>query len=154
MNTAAWRLPPESLTLNRDEVHVWRAHLSALPSAVTDLLGTLAPDERARAERFHFEKDRNHYIVARGVLRAILGRYLNVAPDEIRFAYSHYGKPALAGDLKADPLRFNLSHSHELALYGISHGREIGVDVEYIRPLVANEQIAERFFSSNEVAML
>lgn len=154
MNAAAWRLPPESLVLNRDEVHVWRAQLNALPAAVTNLLGTLAPDERARAERFHFEKDRNYYIVARGILRAILGRYLSVAPAEIRFVYSHYGKPTLAGNPHVNPLRFNLSHSHELALYGVTLGREIGIDVEYIRPDVANEQIAERFFSANEVARL
>jgi 4'-phosphopantetheinyl transferase len=150
----SWRLPPESLALNDDEVHVWRAHLNVSPATVRNLLDTLAPDERARAGRFRFEKDRSDYIVARGVLRAILSRYLRVAPAGIRFAYSHYGKPTLAAQQDAKPLRFNLSHSHGLALYGVTLGREIGIDVEYVRPEVANEQIAERFFSTSEVAQL
>ena len=66
----------------------------------------LAADEKARAERFYFEKDRKHFIVARGVLRAILGRYLNRAPECLSFCYSSYGKPALAGepDAECDPL--------------------------------------------------
>lgn len=154
MNTDAWRLPPESLVLNHDEVHVWLAHLNVSPTTVRNLADTLSPDEKAMAGRFRFEKDRNHYITARGALRAILGRYLRVAPAKIRFAYSHHGKPALATEGNAKPLRFNLSHSHELALYAFTLGREVGIDVEYIRPDVANEEIAERFFSSNEVAQL
>lgn len=154
MSAGVWRPPPESLVLNREEVHVWSAHLNVLPTTVRSLADTLSPAERARAGRFRFEKDRNRYIVARGILRAILGRYLRVAPAEIRFAYNYYGKPALAAEGDAKPLRFNLSHSHQLALYAFTLEREIGIDVEYIRPDIANEEIAERFFSPNEVVQL
>jgi 4'-phosphopantetheinyl transferase len=135
-------------------VHVWRVALDQSPSQAEALLGILAPDEQRRAERFHFRKDRRRFVVARGVLRIILGRYLHTAPDDLRFSYSRYGKPALAGASGVDAVRFNVSHSHELALYAITLDREIGLDIEYMREGFAGEQVAEQFFSPREVATL
>ena len=101
-----WRSPPETLVLDCDEVHVWRATLDQTPSQIQSFRHNLAADEQARAERFHFERDREHFIVARGVLRAILGGYLNRAPECLSFCYGSHGKPALAGesDRGCDPL--------------------------------------------------
>jgi len=121
---------------------------------VRGLLRTLTLDERARARRFRFPRDRDRFIVARGVLRAILGRYLGVDPGRLRFRYSPYGKPALAGPFEDEGIRFNLAHSQGIALYAVSRGREVGIDVEYVRADLADERIAERFFSPREVATL
>ena len=149
-----WRAPPETLELGSDEVHVWRATLDQTPSQIQNFRRNLAADEQARAERFHFERDHEHFVVARGVLRAILGRYLNQAPECISFCYSSHGKPALAGESGGDAIRFNVSHSHGIALYAVTRGREVGVDLEHIRSNLAVMEIAERFFSRREVAML
>ena len=146
--------PGAPLSLGADEVHIWHAALNQPAAAVGDLSRSLAPDETARAGRFHFQKHRDHFVVARGVLRALLGRYLNAAPAGLRFSYTHYGKPFLADEERHDGLRFNVSHSHERALLAFTRGREVGVDIEHIRPEVATEQIAERFFSAGEVAAL
>lgn len=142
------------LDLGNDGIHVWRANLDLKPSRVQSLQQTLAMDEQERAERFYFQKDREHFIVARGLLRTILGHYLNMEPAQLRFCYSLHGKPALAGELGRNELRFNLSHSCGLALYAITRGRELGVDVERIRPELVDEQIAERFVSPREFAIL
>ncbi len=148
----SWCLPPKKLTLADDEVHVWCAALNLKASRVHRLEQILSADERTRAERFYFQKDHEHFIVARGLLRAILGRYLDIEPSQVRFSYSSYGKPFLAGE-GGDAFRFNLSHSNGLALYAISHRRELGIDLEYIRPKLVDERIAERF-SPREVAAL
>jgi 4'-phosphopantetheinyl transferase len=140
--------------LARDEVHVWRAALDVAPTEAAGLRKTLAADERARAGRFHFERDRAHFIVARGVLRAILGCYLTRAPECLSFCYNAHGKPALAGGPDAQAIRFNLSHSDGVALYAVARGREVGIDVERIRCNLAVAEIAERFFSRREDAML
>lgn len=140
--------------LGRDEVHVWRATLDQTPSRIQRFLHTLAADERARAERFHFERDREHFIVARGVLRAILGGYLKRAPECLSFCYGSHGKPALAGESGGNAIRFNVSHSRGVALYAVARGREVGIDLEHIRFDVAVAEIAERFFSRREVGML
>jgi 4'-phosphopantetheinyl transferase len=133
------------------DVHVWRASLDR-PEATTDrLFLTLAPDEMRRARRFHFLEDRHHYIAGRGILRALLGAYLGRPPSELSFGYNAFGKPVLAGE---PSLRFNLSHSRGLALYAVAWGREVGVDVEHVRPDFAGEAIARRFFSAPEVAAL
>ncbi len=150
----SWPLPPKTSRLTCDEVHVWRAALDQSPSLVARLFYSLATDERERAEGFYFHKDREHFIVARGLLRAILGRYLTIDPAQLRFNYSSYGKPSLPSESGGDALRFNLSHSHGLALYAFTRGREVGIDLERVRPDVADGQIAERFFSPREVAML
>jgi 4'-phosphopantetheinyl transferase len=151
---SSWRSAPEPLKLDHNEVHVWRAALDPEKSGLYNLEQTLSPDEQARAERFYFQKDREHFIVARGLLRAILGLYLNQDPSQLRFCYSIYGKPSLATSSGESALHFNVSHSHGLALYAVTSGREIGVDLEHLRADFAGEDIAERFFSRREVEAL
>jgi len=107
-------------------------------------------DERMRAERFHFERDRKRFIVRRGILRTILGCYLSIEPSRLRFCYGKNGKPALADTSGKGRIRFNLSHSEGLALVAFTRDREIGVDIEHIRDISEMEQIAERFFSVRE----
>jgi 4'-phosphopantetheinyl transferase len=147
-------LPPTRLTLGVNEVHVWRARLELDPQEFDRLQLTLSPDELGRAARFHFSRDRQHFIAARGILRDILSRYLVRSPAELDFCYSSFGKPKLAADCSADGLRFNLSHSGHIALYAVARQRELGIDVERIEPKFADDGIAEKFFSRNEVAKL
>ena len=156
MSPQHWYLPPERLTLDRnDEVHVWRSLLDLPGEYVDRLAEILADDERARADRFHFDKDRAHFIVAHGVLRSILSRYLiDRAPRELRFTSNAYGKPALDRATANLDLFFSLSHSRDLALVAVTRGREIGIDVEYVRPDLVEERLAERVFSPNELAAL
>lgn len=147
-----WSAPPPTVVAAEAEVHVWRASLDLPPPRVRALLASLAHDERDRAERFHFQVHRDRFIAGRGLLRAILARYLGRTPDQLRFSYSPHGKPAVAANTGAGDLRFNVSHSDGLALYAITRGREIGVDVECLRPDFVSEEIARRFFSPREVA--
>lgn len=149
-----WERLPADLTLLSDEVHVWCASLDMTTPHMQPLQDALSADELERASRFHFAKDRRRFVVARGVLRSLLGRYLGVEPRQLRFSYSAYGKPALVPTSGETGLRFNVSHSHDLALYAVTYGREIGVDIEHIRANIACEEIAERFFSRQERALL
>lgn len=150
-----WASPPRPPRLANGEVHVWLASLTQPAAQVAELRELLDADERGRADRFHFEKDRGRFVVARALLRRLLGLYLNARPAELSFAYGAFGKPELRGEAGAPPaLRFNLAHSHELALYAFARGREVGVDLEHVRPDLAGEEIAERFFSAREVAAL
>lgn len=153
LNTV-WVAPPEQLALHEDEAHVWRASLTRTPSELQGLSSLLSPDETDRAQRFHFERDRASFIAARAVLRTILAAYLKLNPAHLQFSYSAHGKPSLSDEAGSGGLRFNLSHSHALALYAVTRNREIGVDIEQIRADFAGEEIAERFFSSTEIAML
>lgn len=151
-SNSVWGQPPPHLTLAEDEIHVWRACLDQPTACLQQLLAKLSADERMRAERFYFEQDRKRFIVARGLLRTILSCYLGIEPSELEFCYGLRGKPALVNS-GGSTLRFNLSHSQGLALYAIAPTREIGIDLEHIRPLPA-AQIAERFFSAQENAIL
>jgi 4'-phosphopantetheinyl transferase len=145
-----WTVPGSHPVLSATEVHVWRVTLDTDPLPYS---GFLSEDERARAARFRFDRDRDHYTVARGVLRRLLGRYLEVRPSDLAFTYGEHEKPALAVPAGVD-LRFNLSHSHGLALIAVSRGREVGVDIEYVQREVGDEGIARRFFSAAEVEVL
>jgi len=145
---------PEPLTLGDKEVHVWHVSLDLPVSQIQRLGQTLSEEERRRAERYRFQKDRTRFIVSHGVLRTILGRYLKTKPGRVRFCCNACGKPELAEETGNGALRFNMSHAHERALYAVTYGRAVGVDIEYIRPDLAEEKIAERFFSPLEVAVL
>lgn len=146
----AWPPVPANLALNAGDVHVWCAFLDRAPVQLERLWQTLSAEEKARANRFYFERDKNHFIVARGVLRTILGRYLDVAPAEIAFAYGEHGKPELASSFASSTLQFNLSHAQGVALYAFGFGRALGIDVEKIRFLDDAVPIAARFFSAWE----
>jgi 4'-phosphopantetheinyl transferase len=148
MPSQLWRLPDGDIALSSRDVHVWRASLSVSETRLADFHAILADDELARAARFRNPQHSAHYTVGRGVLRMLLSRYLNRQPQDIHFSYSHYGKPFIED--AAETLRFNLSHSQELALYAFTHQREIGIDIEYMRSVSSRDQIAEQFFSPNE----
>ena len=154
MDDHAWLTASEALTITPHEVHVWRASLDWDSTAVLPFVETLAGDELARAERFHSAVHRNRYIAARGILRTLLSRYLGTPPGDLTFTQNVHGKPALAPGREALNLRFNLSHSQDLALFAFAVGREVGVDVEFVRSSANEDRLAERFFSPDEVAAL
>ena len=147
-----WSHPPETQKLPNDEIHVWRASLDLTTSRITSLYDSLSPDERVRANRLRFDKPREHFIAARGLLRAILSRYLHVSPDQLEFRYSPHGKPSLIPSEK-HTFNFNLSHSEGFGLYAVSCAQSIGIDLELVRPVSDMEQLVERFFSVQERAV-
>jgi 4'-phosphopantetheinyl transferase len=150
----AWLLPPSNPTLANHEVHIWKADLHCTEVELQHLSTLLAPDEQQRAARFYFEKDRHQYCVARGLLRLILSVYLSEHPSSLQFAYSPYGKPALQSRPHDDPLQFNVSHSHGIALYAVAQQDKVGIDVEYLRADFGWREIVEHYFSEREIQML
>lgn len=111
--------------------------------------GLLSADERERADRLRFERDRRRYVVGRALLRTLLARYTAAPAEELAFGYGELGKPWL----DAGP-SFNLSHSGDVALYAFAAAGELGVDVELDDADFATDRIAERFFSPAEVSAL
>jgi len=140
--------------LGPGEVHVWSALLDPASTDIGRFSEILSQDEKERASRFHFEKNRNEFIISRGSLRVLLGSYLGVPPRELGFAYSRYGKPYLAGSDHISPMEFNLSHSEGIVVLAFTKGRRVGVDIEYVGRNFDFEEIAERFFSLAEQQML
>ncbi len=145
-----WCTPPPELSLPANAVHVWRADLGLEAAYLRRLEQNLSADERGRASRFRFARDRDRFIGARGLLREILALYLNASPGRLSFGYGAHGKPFLAGE-EHSTLRFNVSHSFDAMLLAIGHMREVGVDVEGVRNNgVAMEEIAETVLSEPE----
>jgi 4'-phosphopantetheinyl transferase len=149
-----WSPPPNFLLLAPEEVHAWRARLELAAPLVERLRRTLSVEERERAARFRLPEAEARFTAARGMLRDILARYLDRDPSALRFGYGPHGKPFLVSPVGCSGLEFNLSHSHGMALCGVTQGRQIGVDVEKIRSNADWERIAARFFSARESAML
>jgi len=145
---------PTDLHLENNQVQVWQAWLDCSTQELTRYDALLSVDEKARAGRFHFEKDRNHYIVCRGLLRLILSTYLDIKPTQVEFSYGRYRKPALKTGLGIKDLEFNLSHSKDLGVFAFCLERPIGIDVEYIRPMPDEDRFAEQFFSTSETAWI
>jgi 4'-phosphopantetheinyl transferase len=136
------------------EVHIWHAHLHLVSQSTQRLFSTLRPDERARAESFRFEKDRNRYATARGILRSLLGRYQGADPGRLEFSYGPFGKPFLAFDSHESTLHFNVSHARDLAVFAFSRDQEIGIDLESIQPHFDFEHLAKSFLPPAELAEL
>ncbi|WP_425215597.1 4'-phosphopantetheinyl transferase family protein [Tumidithrix helvetica] len=146
----------QEIGLPSNEVHLWYVDLQVC-DRLLELKATLSLDEQQRADRYRFDLHRQRFILARGHLRLILGRYLTIQPAQVQFTYSPSGKPQLADRLweastmGAGNLEFNLSHAENLAVYAVTCNRAIGVDVEYQQRSIEDvEQLAQRFFSSQE----
>jgi 4'-phosphopantetheinyl transferase len=127
------------------DVHVWLADIDGpAPS------GLLSADEEDRAARFYFERHRRRFVAGRTTLRRILATYLEESPAALQFSYGAHGKPALVGQEGDEGLRFNLAHCQGRAIYAVTRGREVGVDIEALRPMPDALDLAERFFSETE----
>ena len=142
--------PHKHISIQKNEVHVWTVSLATPAIEVERLYTLLSHDERVRAGRFCFVEHANRYTVARANLRRILSRYIDTAPELLRFEYTANGKPFVANG----PIHFNLSHSSDVAVVAVTRDREIGIDVEQIRRDNDLLEIAEHYFAPEERAAL
>jgi 4'-phosphopantetheinyl transferase len=149
-----WPSRSDAPELPQNEIHVWLAPLVVTSDELAALRNVLSSEEKARAERFIFEKDRDRFISAHGTLHRLLGAYLRCLPESISFTRRANGKPAVSTRDTARGIRFNLSHSGDFMLVGVGRDREIGIDIEKVRAERAGEEIARRFFSTQEVEEL
>lgn len=144
-NRAAQPLSVRNFTAST--VHVWHASLEQPTEVVTHLGSFLSDEERKRSERFYFDRDRQFFIVSRGILRVLLSQYTDTPPGDIQFNYTFHGKPYLRW---RPDLCFNLSHSGRLVMYAFSPGCRVGIDIEFMHPIEEMGKIAERNFSTQE----
>ena len=156
MSNLTWRQPISLPSLAQNEVHIWRVHLPLAPKHYADLWQVLNEEERERARCFHFERDRECSVTARGILRLLLAWYgagengVELKPASLSFSYNTYGKPELPG-LR---LAFNVSHSGAMILLAFSALQPLGIDVEHMRAQSDLESLARHFFASEECTTL
>jgi 4'-phosphopantetheinyl transferase len=136
------------------DLHIWSAALSGSTEELAHFHSLLAADEKARAERFYFERDRDRYIVGRGILRTLLAGYLDMQASEIRFVYGPQRKPAVDLPRGNKTLHFNLAHCNEWAAYVFGWERPVGIDLEHIRPVSDVDDLVQRFFSPRESTLI
>jgi 4'-phosphopantetheinyl transferase len=148
-----WTSPPETIALAAGEVHLWRARLDVPDSAFPSLQTLLDPTEAARAVRLLDPVKARRFIVGRALLRRILSLYLDSDPAALVFGSGVNGKPFLAGE-GARSLSFNLSHSGPWALFAVTCGVEVGVDIEEIDPVLDFERLVAQFFTPGENDLL
>ncbi len=144
-----WMEPTPFIQLPENEVHIWRAQLRVAPASLSRYQALLSQEELAKARRFYFEHDRHTWTVAHGILRLLLGTYLQCDPKKITFQLNAYGKPALSTSDTYGSFQFNLSHSKNLALFAFAQKNVVGVDVEYMSD-IPYEEIARHSFSPFE----
>ncbi|MFO1372077.1 MAG: 4'-phosphopantetheinyl transferase superfamily protein [Candidatus Competibacteraceae bacterium] len=148
----AWPVALPALALAADEVHVWLAELTLPTARLAALAATLTTDERDRAMRFRFPAHRDRFIAGRGLLRELLGAYLDRPAAALGFSQGAHGKPALVGAEAAAGLCFNLSHSGDRALLAVAY-RELGVDMECMDRTVIYTAIIERVCTPRELML-
>lgn len=145
-----WITPSNFPALRENEAHIWRIDFSDWQRREDQFVLTLSSDDLERARRFRLPHDRQRFILRRGLLRVILGGYLEVQPASLRFDYSAYGKPVLYAEHRHSLLHFNLSHSHQMALIAVVSDGCVGIDIERVHSDFDHQRIAEQFFSPEE----
>ena len=141
---------PENIKLNKNIVHVYYTDLTKAYNCLQRFYKMLSDDEKDRAGKYHFEKDRNNYLVSRGLLRLILSKYLSIKAQEIIFEYNKYGKPYL----KNNNLSFNIAHSSSTFIMTVTKEYDIGIDIEFMRDDLEIINMANNFFSEYEIKEL
>lgn len=133
------------------EVHVYSMDFSLMLGCLSEFRKILIEEEIDRANRFHFEKDRNNFVLSRGILRIILAHYLNKSPREIILHFNNYGKPFIR---EVKNIEFNLSHSKDKLLLAFTNNIPVGIDIEFMNADFVKGDIAGKFFSPFEVSGL
>lgn len=149
-----WSPPPDQLRLQNGSVHVWAVELDDASFDSDRRLSILSSDELTRTAKFKFERERRRYVISHTALREILAGYLETAAANLEFVEVGNGKPKLAASFGASGFEFNLSHSHERALIAVAQGRELGIDIEFVKADFPFNDVAGRFFTAKEVAAL
>lgn len=144
-----WEMHQTWPSLLSDEVHVWCIPLDVNARCYGQCRSLLDDAECKRADRFASQQDRERFVAAHAALRVILARYLQEEPNRLRFVYGAYGKPALDPTFTS-VLCFNLAHSHDVGLCAVSDKRDVGVDIERVRPERLDHDVARHFFSVRE----
>lgn len=147
----AWLLAPRSLPLLDEEIHLWRADALSFSMHERMLTALLTEAELEKANRFRQRPDRSRSILARAVLRDILGRYMETDPQGLQFLVTGHGKPILNPEVHSDAPHFSVSHSGNVVLFAFARRYDVGVDVEAIRSDLDVIEIAERFFAPSEI---
>ena len=146
-----WTIPRVPPRLSEKEVHVWCASIEASNERRLQFMETFSDDEHKRLQRFHFERHRHQFIIARGTLREIIGQYLEIEPAEANFDYGQNGKPFIISNSELSSIRFNISHSGDVVVYAFVLDTEIGIDIEKVCNIDDCMAIAKSFFSSTEI---
>lgn len=140
--------------LEANTVHVWHARVSTLGVVLPTLARSLAVEEKKRVEGFFRREDRERYIAAHGILRHVLGRYLEVGPELPTFGKTEHGKPRLVGDFEGAEIGFNLAHSGDVVALALARAMTVGIDVEEVNARLNPLELAESQFSERELACL
>ena len=139
--------------LTEASVHIWTWNLDVDRDALSELESELSQSEWRRVRRYAAHRIARRFIVRRGMLRRVLGLYLNLQPHQVQFSYNAHGKPLLAPDI-SPPLQFNISDSGELAALAVGTGQPLGIDIEQLRPLPDWNALAINVFSEPELNQL
>jgi 4'-phosphopantetheinyl transferase len=137
----------------RSRIQIWTLPAVSEAAALARFLAILSPDERERANRFHFVEHQKAFIANRGRLRILLARYLSCSPEELVFHYGGQGKPSIASPVRSG-LEFNLSHTNDMGVVAISRNRKLGIDIEKLKPFPDALEIARQQFASAEYESL
>ena len=144
----AWPLRVEPIASG--SVDVWCVSVKSMERRLEFLSSLLTVEEIRKAKAYRFERHRQRFCIARGMLRALLSEYLGCAAARVTFSQGVEGKPALAGR-SGRPLHFNVSHSADLVVYSFCHDAEVGADVEYLDRSLDRNLVVNRAFSQAEL---
>lgn len=145
-----WQQTPDTLSISKDHIDIWLCDLKQLSGDINNFYSILSEDERDRADKLKVEDKKQQYIITRGTLRQRLGLLSNIDPKDFVFDYLEHGKPVLFNDVNHADIKFNVSHSNDLALIAIAQKQNIGIDIEKINREANHQALMTRFFSEAE----
>lgn len=145
-----------SLELPANTIHLWHTVLDEITdqTLLTNYQTILNDEEKIRWQKFRFAKHQHQYLVAHVLLRSVLSRYIDIAPQSWQFTSNQYGRPEISNSMQL-PLRFNLSHTDGLVMCAVVLTADIGVDVENTQKRqTLSTDIAKHCFSKYEIEQL
>jgi len=145
-----WHNPESNIKLDDGTIHIWLSYLNLHEARLKHLYPLLSTEEKERSERFKFFKHRKLFIASHGFMRSILSLYLDTPAELVELSLREQGKPHLILNKNQPDIRFNLSHSNNLALLAIRQSHEVGIDVEFMEKKLEWKKIIKRFFTEAE----
>ncbi|HLX93424.1 MAG TPA: 4'-phosphopantetheinyl transferase superfamily protein [Puia sp.] len=143
---------PNWETKRGSAINIWRLKIQENIRFENLFCESLSQDELEKASRFRKPDDRARFIYGRGLLRFLLGFFMDRRPEHVVLEMEPNKKPRL-GSVHDQTLHFNVSHSGNWVLVVIANA-PVGIDIEMVDNSFTYSDLLAANFSNAEAAMI
>lgn len=131
-------------------LHIWRVPVDLPQQDFVSIRALMNEEEGQKAEKFYRQEDKIRFIIGKGFLRRLIGKYQKISPKTVLFRHNKQNKPLLATQ---NNFHFNISHAGEWVVFALSSAAT-GIDIEPINSSFNYQEVVPQFLEPSEIEFI